>query len=522
MDPSITRRRFLRATGAATVGAASISVAPPRYSPVGRAEAIAPLALAGAAVAAGVAIGYATRYVQDKLTGPDVDAESYDETNADALHAGIEEDGIEMQYYDDQVFTNMRNALQLSENAAFSDAKYAAIEQWNLGNSDTDAKNAALDAVDSFYRVHQENLLEHVGFQVSKFEQMISDIEANGTLVVSDVFEPVRHDGKSVSQWDADGGNSIAYPASGHFTDYAATFVDGTTYQYRGLDERDSNSPELYIEPPDPDDDLSSFFRAFEVWPADGSGERSMLIDDYLYNDVWYEIESKHSNVRTEVSNWVDNVAASYEAGDIDLTDLLTASELAELSATETGYSFAAADLALLGIPGAEHKYLIELHTDEVTVEGTLYMEVAPDGGLEIGKRYSVTDFPGTVWLAYDYTKDDGTEASAVVGLEQDFTVLDAEARDGSDITEVTFTERNQQTTTTDMTELQKELERVRDLRQELEQERDTIIEDASGGGGALFGGNVVEWARNNPGKAVVGGGGTAVALKWLFGGAAA
>lgn len=494
----IGRRNFIRASigTAAAVGTGGLGL---RYGSRD-AEAIAPAVAVGVAVAGGMAAGYLTRYIADKYTGNDVDAAKYDALTASETHAEIIEDAKTMAYSNDQVLTNMSNLLNLSQNAAFSDAKKAAFEQWNLGNGETAGTDAGVAKINDFYAVQQENVLEHLTFQAVKFDNMYRDAEAKS---IREIFLVYNDDGKTgwalhdqySDRWGTDAqsvtlANGTSYNFETHNFRYdQGGSVSDTHFPINSSTANLTNATGIYLSP-------------------SGSGSDVKLYDHTPFYDVWTEISNQLSTVTSEFQTWATNVYSAYSSGDIDLTDAISASDLANEASTQEGFAYAGASLALMGVEGAPYKTQVYLYDDDTTVTGTIYIP-GYSKTLSAGVKYSPSQFTNTVYLAYEYTDAEGALQSTLVVLEQPFEITEAIDKDGNNVETLEFETRNQQTTTTDIQELQNEINRLNELQTELQEEQDAVIASSGGGGGILPDGQLIDGISNK----VLGLGAAAVAI---------
>jgi hypothetical protein len=424
---------------------------------------VAPIGV-GVAVGAGAAAGYLMREVQDYVTGSEVSQGKYDGLEAQEKHTQIKQDATAMVASNDTVITTFQNLLTNSQNAAFSNAKFAAIEQLNLGNGASTAKSEAKNEVDAYYATQQKNILGHYSVQITSIVNMISGydaskFDANGVGFNS--LNSASTDGKSKTLVDGNSysynGLSFAFTDSGNGSDFTSGFGISTTYT-----DPDQEGDILYLKPYD-------------------TGSSTEIWDNKRWADIWSQISTMHSNVVGEIETWVDGVAPNYTSGDISLDQLVNASDLANKAPDEQGFSYAGADLALLGIEGAEHNYEIELMESGQVVQGTIYAKGRSDP-LELGTVYSPDSIAGTVYLAYETTDDSGNTVSDLVGLEQNFQVLEGTDSEGNSVSEVTFSSKNQQTTDTDVQKVQEELQQLQDLQDKLEKQQQQEV--SSGGGG--------------------------------------
>lgn len=483
----MNRREFLAASAGATATVAVGSEAVPQYSPVGRARAVVPVVPIGAA-AGGLALGYLVNEVVDYITGDDApDEEEYQEYDSAQTHLEIYERAMSMNGGDDTVATVMNNRIEDSHHTAWSIGKEAAVEQLNLGNTQSEAETAAHDAVNDYYTTMQRNVMNHFQEQINKIKISRDMVADDANLAYEDVFRygvsgsvtyqnpefPTEtlnlEDGSEILDFE---GFQLRAESDGSTTTYLTRWQLGS-----GLSHGDSSTDGGYNPPEDYNENVYPF-----NW--DGANDAP----SFPLADRWNDIKSTAQQMRDNLTTWVDSLYTEYEPDELSLMDFTNAAELAAEYSTEyneTGYyAFAAAELAALNLPGNFDRHLkLDLHDSEVTVQGVLFSQKQPESGWEVGVRYDPDNYAGETWLAYEYVNDDGETVSELVELTQEFTVVAAENVDGESVDRVQMRDYNYQTSNVTMT--QDELDQLYELRQELEAARDAAVfsDDGAAGG---------------------------------------
>lgn len=478
---NISRRRLLQGTGAAA--GTAVGVGAMNTYAVEEADALAPLIAIGAGAIAGAAITYVAGEVIDYVTGPDVGEGAYSELTAEELHTQIRADGIEMKATDNTVATTIENQLNNAQNIAYSNAKKEAILQFELGNTEQDAIDAAKQAVTSHYVTIQSNVVEHFGLQNAKINRMFDALNNDATLSPSNVFTFTGDGGgnRGTYFWGDDVNKKTANIGLLDSSTYSIGYLHNEgTYDY-GNSEFGQNR----IDNPRIQDNDTYSYSNLVVKPVDG-GSKEMVQDAWRWNDIWESIKTQDSTVKSEIETFVTNVKPEYDAGNIDTTDLVSAADISQDAADNEGFAYAAADLANLGIAGSNQAMRIELHGAGLTVTGTLYLPNA-DTTLNVGERYNASDFT-LIYLAYEYTADqiEGAESdgSDFIELEQEFTVLEAKNIDGSSTDTLTFSETNQQTTVTDAATVNDQLDQLAATRLRIQEQQKAAAFGDDGGGG--------------------------------------
>lgn len=497
--PMMGRRSFLRTAAGAGALAVGASALPDRYSPIGRAEALVPVGVA--------VLAYLTMRVAENHTGQDYDETAYTDAQNDEIHTRVIEQGAEMQYYDDQTFTQIGNLLENSRQVAYGDARYAAIEAMNLGDTETEVTNKAEAVVDEFFAIQQKNLLDHFSVQRVKLSRLIGEVDG---------FLNTRYDNDSgVYATHADGtleSSPHQWMSGTSVVEY--TLVDGNPYSYETAKWYNNYDSSERVAVFDSNDSGNS--RIFKIYPV-STGDHQVLFDHFAYQNMMADIETAHSDTIAEIQTFITNVYPNYTAGEIDLADVVQPGDLAAMAYSENDTPLAGADLAVMGLKAnTNSRMTVLLENSGVAFDGTIYMK--SDGTtteLQTGETYDPDSFSGPVWLAYqNYSVTSGSDydgsnlaAQDVIEVDEPFTVLEVTDSTGADLSSVTFEdEAGQSTTTTDITELNNELNRLQELQNELIQQQEDIIASSDDGGGGF---SISDFSLLGlPGAVVVGAGG--------------
>jgi len=416
-DHKISRRTLMKGAGAAAVTTGVAATAPPRYSPIGRAEALAPVVIGGAIVVTGATAFLAGALVNETLGPSNEGLDGY--TGGLDLRRELYARSLELRDSNAGVAAVMNNRIQDSKNIAWIKGKAAAIEAMNEGKSSTEAETAALAANDEYYSTIQENLLNHWNSVVDRFEHYLtlaeehsdtSGLELCGLAGLTNLVEyrPVAD-----SFYTANGFKT------GGYEEY--TLKDGRVMDVRVLYTYGVNSTGSdewwYHLTQDGGDPTNSTYAAIhntnkgEVADPD-SGDRVNPVEwtIQLYNDA----DTEHSTMASNLSAFVTDAYAGLQSGDISTADMIDPVTLAsEYSSSydSTGYyGYAAAQLAMLGVPtDLAANAVIRLESDEVTISGTLFVSDPPTEGLAVGSTYS----PGSMGVGdvyFGYSPDSGSQ----------------------------------------------------------------------------------------------------------------
>lgn len=417
MEPNITRRRFIQATTGTAFAAGVTSQAPPRYSPVGRADAIAPVVF-GIGVAAGlVGIEYMVRAGIEYVTGDDTpSADSYG-ANAFKDEAYYRMKSIVAS--DDTVRTTISNHAGNSKNIAWSKGKVAAIEKINAGATKQDTIDAALAANDAYYTKIQKNLINHYIEQMNKLDYLDEQQETHTGLGNKEVFR-FEHSNGEYSGQDTLRWTSRRQEES--ITLFDGTSVTGVPYYEFPLNNDSDGSKGNWIfhvhklEDTGTTDSNFEYARfrchsanhgSIDYW---STTTRDVANVEWWFRDVWDLIVQQHTDMESNLDQWARDAYSQVAAGEIDLSDAVDpvtwASEYA--SASEAPYAYAMADLIALGIDtDAGGEMVIYLHDTDATVTGLLGTSDPPTDGFKVDKQYSPADFNSPVFMAYDVASGD-------------------------------------------------------------------------------------------------------------------
>lgn len=545
-DGGMTRRELFRRTGTIGAGAAATvtvgSRVAPRYSPIGRAAAIAPAIPIGI-VAGGAAVAY---FSGDSLpfTGDSRDYSGY--TGADALKAEVATGFTEMKSADERVMTSIQNNITNSENVALAKGKQAAIEKMNAEESESAAQTAMQEAIDGYYASIQENLMTHYQAQVDQIAHFCDQFAAHEDTDPTDRFDAYSSE---YSQW--------YHTNSPSRSTTSVELIDGSTFELETLDLGITNadSTDLVLTWPPQGGAVNNSDQGSLEYSYDGG----IVYNFTPYTTTWDELLSKRDDVNGTLSGFVSDVYSAYDPGDIpteDLVDPITAStELrqnydnaagqsahaamlgipttADLSAdleiksdeAEDGVWEVSADLFTAHIPRAEvtssasfSSGVLTISTEPVTDatytlttaagetvdtaassftdngDGTWQVDLSSDLsttstsvdtllgeeiGFQTGNTYQPSNWSDPLYIAYNYTDEiTGDRKGAFTQIESETTIVSVTDSDGNDVDNFKTESRNNQTA--DVSKLEEELAQLRDEQNRLQEEAQEETDDDS------------------------------------------
>lgn len=494
-NSTFTRRGVMRKATAVGVGSAATVGGASRMggSPVGSARAIAPALVVGGGIAAGAAASYLIKNVDNPFTGNT--NENYSELAAEAFHQRIRENALTVQQADAAVLGNFQNLLNSSSNHVIAQAKKAGIDELNKGNTEQDAKDAIQAEIDQFYKTQQKNLISHWNAQINRILSWHGELGNYGSLNTSTVF-------------------GVTYgPETDGLVEKSETYTlaDGTNYSYTRIkvNKKDSSLTLYTLDLKTEFDNQSE--HDLVIKPVD-TGETVGLLDVSDYQDILNEISTLKTDISSEMTTWIEGVAPKYKAGDINTSDMISANDLVGDSQTQDGFSFAGASLASMGLKSNDFALRVELVETGETVDGAIYHQDDSISSLQKDVQYDPqSDIAGTVYLAYNVTNTDAdlggetnttnttntsepnitTDGSgALIALEEPFIIRSVTDEEGNEYNAANFESKNQQSYSQDIEEIQKELDRISEIREELEKQRDAAGTDGGAGAGFFSGGD--------------------------------
>lgn len=467
-------------TTAAAVGVTGTTGAASRMgaSPVGSARAIAPALIVGGGFAAGVAVDYLIRNDINPFTGDT--NEEYTELNADAVQTRIYQNALSMKQANTAVYGSISNLLSSSANFVISEAKKTAVDEMNAGSDISTVKSEVESVINEFYATQQKNLLAHQNAQKEKVLSWRDVVNNTSGLSIPTVF-------KMTKQGDGNRADSIDRNESD------VELVNGETAKVVSTWFNESNTG-LTVQI-----DITITYD-WSVTDTEGTNTRISGPE----KGIWDNVISENDDVVSNMKTWVDEVYPKYNSGDIDSSDIISANDLINDSQTQDGYSFAGASLASMGLKTSDFALEIELVETGEVVEGAIYHNDDSVTSLQRDVQYDPeTDISGTVYLAYNVTSDGGGGGTTnttnttstgpqpvetggeLVELTEPFIIRSITDGEGNSYNAANYESKNQQTFDTDISKIEEELQQVREIREDLEEQRDAAAMDDGGGAGA-------------------------------------
>lgn len=403
--PRIGRRNFMRATaagaGAVAVGASTQT----RYSPIQSAQALPPAVVAGGWMTGVVVADWTLREVSEWLDDDDPDEElSFDA--AMEIYDGVFAERASSWH---SSIVDNQNILEGLDNVAFHVAKLAAFEELEDGSpTESEVQDAAIDAMEEHLATVQENLVTswnelHYRLQGALDVLIEEDVESNDEWLgahrefASGVQPTQTKDPVQVSLVNGDTVDSyemrdpIDAPPDREDT-YAFIFSkDGSNYDYEIEDEEE-----------------------WDDWQAMSTREQQnhaapRYINVFRYQEVWQDIEQMHSDLNDDIITWVSGVYGEIQEDELDVGDLLTPSDLAELLPEDEDGSRGLADLVALNIPvDLDHNYHIILEGERADLNLYGILAITDEIDVEAGDEIDPAEEDESYFLTHDVSQMHG------------------------------------------------------------------------------------------------------------------
>lgn len=401
------------------------------------------------------------------------DVENVAEADGEQTELDIYDASLSQQAHSEVMGAQYDNYLNDTESVAWMKAESAIAQSYKDGDSKSQAKTAARQAIADYYATKQINLVN--SWNVSVKSAYSLSMRAQNESNISATY---------ISQNRAGGGDAYRIDSK---TSESLTLVNSNTTQsvvlntkfpsasesgiYSLLDAtvtyNDQNRPIIHVRAPDTNTDSLDY------------------MDQGNYATRWNRIQTQNNNLQSEVDPFVNNTWDAYTAGTINSSDVLSRNtQMFEYAPDGTSddkdlYTSVAA-LSSMGLdtPELNGTGTMEV-TDETTgatYDGLLMAREAPNGSWSANTTYNATNIGGPVFVA--------TTTGTKVELDGEFTIGKISATDGSSISNLTAEKTVYKTSNT--TELLDKMDRIQALRDEIEAK----TASGGGGGGWDFGGN--------------------------------
>lgn len=456
-NPQVNRRTMLRLTGAAagTVAAgAGAQQAGLDVSPVGEAEAIAPVVVAGGALA----VGWALR--EYEVVGSDDPPEGL---TVDALGEQIISSAQKRASTNASTFIDNQNIADSGiEHSLYADGKVSAIEALNNQESESDVESAAITEAKAQGTTVVTNFLKSWNESVNEIESFLNTSASHSDV---DKLQFMTYG----DDW-YNGGNPPDSLESIEIVESDITLPDDSTFTVKQLKVTVDNNNNLSWARWGPTSistggDIPDELHKPENWGViatdnNGNTQRYMLHSDW--SSVYETLTQTVSDAMSGLVTWVGEVYGQVQSGELNTEDLLTPRELAEMSADEEGVNQAIADLMALNIPvDLEREAHINIPEYGADLVGQLAVtnDVSVSAGDTIDPSstnedyyftYDVSEGSG-VWTAYNSGVDGGVVTFTDEPYETTEYTIHTAAGESATVSASGFTDEGDGTYTVDV-----------------------------------------------------------------------
>jgi hypothetical protein len=415
------------ATAAAGVGTKYLG------SPVGEAEAVLPLLVAGAVgVTAGAVGGLAFGAA---IAGPDDSAVSDSLLWQDHVdeYTRAREDRLML----DQTLASFERDIQLVENKAREEAIFRVFEQGVDSGTEADATAAAEAAINETYSVVQKSIIASQNIRIKRAESVVYALNAaTGEM-------PYTH---KLAYVEADDGTAetMERPNTNQYTLYNGSSIDifevddsanGRSYTPR----RDGNTDSVLITKPDPS---SSYYSSDNTAPEGNAFY--YLYESNRWKALLDKLDTEHTNMMNEVSAIVSSYYQPAKDGEIDLFEAVGPAYLTDTAQTAQDYEEAALALRAMGFPLSDQVVTIEVPTEDgsgLQLTGRLSWTAHMGNALSVGGTLNAPNIPGSIYAAINLPEGvDSVTVTNTTNTTTNTTDTSGETGPGAEIIEITDT----------------------------------------------------------------------------------
>ena len=427
---------------------------------------------------------------------------NYEQAEARSLFLQARSDAKIIQSGNESVLTSIQNLGENARSVAYQQGRAAYLEAVNDGTSPLNALQPGRKAIQNYIAPNQRNVVERWNVIFEQVKLIIKRAkEVDGTSP-GNIFN-----GGDLKFTEADPENPKSSYGQKMYTlvDGEKVFADGMRWHTSNKwGNRLHSTISINKAKKGAYDDARPGTVRVKADPQKNGSEQIVVINHRPFKKTLNTLKQAYQDAYSDLEAFAQGIQDEYTSGEIDTEDLVTPRDLWEMSSDDAENPYAAADLAGLGLEVNQSSSItVDLLDDERLIDGSVYLSKSPIGeSLAVGTVYDPTasrqtdadgnptdsadDYEGTVddpvpldGLAFiAYNTDNG---STYTQIEQPFEVVDAVGEDGETLDLVDYEPSGgQQTTTTDIDELRKELQAMNEEVVELEEKQ---REAATGGG---------------------------------------
>lgn len=438
-------------------------------SPVGEADAIV---CGGACLAGGVIIGAGLGVAAAEALDSS-DGTAYTRADKQETMEEVEVHSDTLRRDQDVFVTTMNNqVLDGSRTVAWTKVKNQTVYGLNNNQTKAQAKANATAAAQDHYSATVMNINQQWMHQAQK-ASYLRDVWRNHQDLSQNPF--VNGNGNDIA-WDTVNGS--------------LTLPNGSTVPTKSITLKQGGTTNVLVSP-FPNDKVSHPNSTLSLASPTGSEsnvklrsttytDSSLVLDTYDYKLLITDTYDASTQMTSNAELHVDNTYASYNSGDLSISEYMDGATLAKQFSTDydsTGFNaYAAGSLAVMGVDGnLNHSMQVTINGSE-TVNGTLFADWKPsktNGSFKTGTTYDPANTSSPVWIA--------TSGNLRI-VEEPFVINSmTNTRTGNATNQTTTQSYNKQTA--DVTLTQEQLQNLIDIREEIN-DREASAAGGSGGWG--------------------------------------
>ncbi|QSG08879.1 twin-arginine translocation signal domain-containing protein [Halapricum desulfuricans] len=401
-NPTLSRRTLLKTGAGAVAGGTLATGLGTDRSLVGESEALLPaLAVVGGAAATGWAL------------------REYEVIGSDDPPEGLTPETLKQQVYstakkrksvNQSTFVDNQNILNYMPEAAFSEAKTAALEALNDQKTKDQVQAAGEQAANKHFVTVEKNLLKSWNESVNEFANARSTLVSHPDVGYKDLFTDAYHAFSSAYLDDVRDYYIIetGSPQSVTLPDGSSIDVQRMRFEFKAHSSDYPAKAERFYSPVG---DEFNKLQAEYNQPGRGSdpyvpvagigGDSFHYLEHAKWNGLWTKLKDAESQILSDLSLWVDNVYDKVQAGEIDTSQLISGVDLANM--TDDSVPQAVTDLASLNIPAdLDNQATIELDDGTIMAGFLGFTDSTATSGLAPGDSLDPSAVSGDVYMAHD------------------------------------------------------------------------------------------------------------------------
>ncbi|WP_018257653.1 hypothetical protein [Halomicrobium katesii] len=424
-----------------------------------------------------------TDYTQYDCTAP-VSSNSINTTNTDAkqIKQDIYQRALDQQASAEVTHTFAANRLEGAKTQARIAGQNAQIRALNNGSSKAATRAAGKQAIADHYAKIQINLAKQWDISIANVRHHRRVVDNESGISASYIHHvdetnygawetPATHDGYSQISMQLVNGSSVTVTG----IDVSGSFGGGDAFDTTlGLNRYEIAFEKYYR------------FHGFEVGAPTDSHDPHLVHDNSQYVESWQQIKTQNDAVQSDMDVLVNNTYDSYQAGEINNSDLIDPYLYGqEFSAGDNYQGWAASKLTMMGANSPETLdstgYMVVTTEDGSEYRGVLMSQTNPASGqFETNMTYDPSAIGGTQWVVTD---------ERTVELTTNFSISEIRTTDGERRQNVTIEKTVYKTADVNTTQLAQLYENLAYERAQWEAREQEL--GGGGGGGFLGGGSI-------------------------------